>query len=359
MAAVCYAIGAPTVRCACDASGACDIIGPLLGVFRALFPTANFTCVAAMVESCLVGIGFDEVRSPWTSTGAYDADPAAVMYRPPTPIHPLAFTYPFTARLWIVLIVLTCAITPLASSLIEFRKHETLLGNFKTYFPDSVHAYAVVDILKRNGSVFSQQSALLSVFITFVAKILVSLYSCNLAAYVISSYYADYASRPTRFDVAAVADVVDVGNLTIREIVRTTVTNALDAFATGRADAVVASLTTLQIARTCDDVVSILEDAPPKIRTVAVMPVVADVVGRAVRCATADVPPTSFAIECPVGASSIGLGGTFVAFAAFGASMAMVCVAAAVAYVRRHAGSRDDRIEFTPSTSSLPESVHA
>jgi hypothetical protein len=90
-------------------------------------------------------------------------------------------------------------IVPLVSALIELDPGETVATNYAMYLPDAWHAITGVDTLKRSEDV-TELSAWLSVVMAIASIVVVSLYSCHLASFVL---YATLQSEDNSVTVPA------------------------------------------------------------------------------------------------------------------------------------------------------------
>lgn len=337
---------------------------------RRLSLTANETCIRSLDHAfgCDVVAGSlrqDRVYASrgWTSSGAYDADSVAVIFEPQSAIAPWSFLLPFDPILWATIAVITFVITPLVSSVVEYDEGETVAKNFQMYLPDSVHAYTGVDALKRTGSTYSKESAVLSAAVAVVGQIWIALYSCNLAAYVIVSYInspptarsAAYAMAqgtvavsPGFYDVVHASDIVRVNSAQ----------EGLRMYRNHAVRSLVAGETYLKSVQTCEDVVRRL-DGPPIFKTIALsanFSRAADFDAE-LRTRLLEFPPVVIdALRCPKIAHSIGLESTFGIFATFGACIAIVTVASVIIHAFRH--EECGKKESPEGPDSLPESYH-
>lgn len=365
------AVGARCENCSIEAAGlAVDIVRSIV---RRLSLTTTEECIRSFDDDA---IGCDVVAGSlrqaqvyaswgWTSSGAYDADSVAVMFEPKSAIAPWSFLLPFDPLLWVVIAVMTFVVTPLVSSMVEYDDGETVAQNYQMYLPDSVHAYAGVDALKRTGSNYSKESAVLSAAVAVVGQILIALYSCNLAAYVIVSYInTSPTARSAAQAIAHGTVVVSPGvyetdiagnNVVFAESVK----QGLSMYRNHTARAFVAGETYLESVQTCGDAVGRL-DGPYIFKTMALSSHFsrATEFDAELRKRVIEFPPVvTDVLRCPKVARSIGLESTFGIFATFGACIAFVSLASVIAHVLRH--EECGKKESPEGPESLPESYHA
>ena len=364
-------VGAWCENCSIEASGlAVDIVRSIV---RRLSLTATEACIRSFDDDA---VGCDVVAGSlrqaqvyasrgWTSSGAYDADSVAVMFEPKSAIAPWSFLLPFAPLLWVVIAIMTFVVTPLVSSVVEYDDGETVAQNFQMYLPDSVHAYTGVDALKRTGSNYSKESAVLSAAVAVVGQILIALYSCNLAAYVIVSYInASPTARSAEQAMAHGTVAVSPGfyetdiagnNVVFAESAK----QGLRMYRNHTAKAFVAGETYLRSVQTCGDAVRRL-DGPYIFKTMALSSHFsrATEFDAELRRRVIEFPPAvTDALRCPKVARSIGLESTFGIFATFGACIALVSLASVVAHIFRH--EECGKKESPEGPESLPESYHA
>lgn len=363
------AVGARCENCSIEAAGlAVDIVR---SIARRLSLTATEACVRTFDDAIGCDVVAGSLRQAqvyasreWTSSGAYDADFVAVMFEPRSAIAPWSFLLPFDPLLWVVIATITFVITPLVSSMVEYDDGETVAKNFQTYLPDSVHAYTGVDALKRTGSSYSQESAVLSAAVAIVGRILIALYSCNLAAYVIVSYTSapptiESATRAMAHGTVAISsgfrEMIAAGNdIMFAESAE----QGLGMYRNHAARAFVAGETYLKSVQTCGDAVRRL--VGPYIKTMALSSNFsrATEFDAELRRRVVEFPPAATdALRCPKVARSIGLESTFGIFATFGACIAIVSLASVVAHIFRHEDC--GKKESPEGPESLPESYHA
>ena len=94
-----------------------------------------------------------------------------------------AFAQPFSWGVWLGIFAI-CMILPLVIAFVELDDGETLASNYALFLPDSWHAIAGVDALKRSEEV-TELTAWLSVAVAVVSIVIVSLYACNVASFVL------------------------------------------------------------------------------------------------------------------------------------------------------------------------------
>ena len=368
------AVGAacePTVRGGCSVAAAGFAVDIVRSIVRRLSLTTTEACIRSFDDAFGCDLVAGSLRQAqvyasrgWTSSGAYDADSAAVMFEPKSAIAPWSFLLPFAPLLWGVIAVITFVVTPLVSSVVEYDEGETVAKNFQMYFPDSVHAYTGVDALKRTGSNYSKESAVLSAAVAVVGQILIALYSCNLAAYVIASYintsptaqsvaramaHGTVAVSPGFYDVVRAADIVRADSAQ----------QGLHMYRDHTARAFVAGETYLRNVQTCGDAVRRL-DGPHIFKTMALSSNFSRAMefDAELRTRLLEFPPAVIdALRCPKVARSIGLESTFGIFATFGACIAIVSVASVIAHAFRH--EECGKKESPEGPDSLPESYHA
>ena len=304
----------------------------------------------------------------WTASGVYDVDSTAVMFVPTPPIHIWSVFAPFSASIWIILAVLAFVVTPLVSSIVEYVDGETIAGNYKLYLPDSVHAYAGVDALKRTGSMYSRESAVLSAVVAIVAKIIVALYTCNLAAYVLESYMfttTDAALARGRIvaTVPEFATMTETWTLAVFE----TMTRAYDAYIAGTSgvSAVMGSESFLRLRQRCDESILIV-DGPFMFRSMALSKTFAfaEAFDEALRRYVIQRPPVPIApIQCTQFAQSIQLDSTFGIFVAFVVGIVGATIVGAFMHLTRHTDwtfatlrSLGRDASSVPESGSLPDS---
>lgn len=369
------AVGSP---CEPGAGGNCSIAaaGLAVDIVRSVARRLSLTTIESCIRSLDDAFGCDVVAGSlrqaqvyasrgWTSSGTYDADSAAVMFEPRGAIAPWSFLLPFAPLLWAVIAIMTFVVTPLVSSMVEYDEGETVAKNFQTYLPDSVHAYAGVDALKRTGSNYSKESAVLSAAVAIVGQILIALYSCNLAAYVIVSYIntppdARSAEQAmARGTVAVSPGFYDTNVVGADVVLAESAKQGLRMYRDRAARAFVAGETYLASVQTCEDAVRRL-DGPYIFKTMALSSNFSRAMefDAELRKRVLEFPSmTTDALRCPKVARSIGLESTFGIFATFGACIAIVSIASVVAHACRH--EECGKKESPEGPDSLPESYHA
>lgn len=355
--------------CSIAAAGfAVDIVR---SIARRLSLTVTEACIQSFDDASECDIVAGSLRQArvyasrgWISSGAYNADSAAIMFEPKSAIAPWSFLLPFAPVLWAVIAIIVFVVTPLVSSVVEYDEGETVAKNFQMYLPDSVHAYTGVDALKRTGSNYSKESAVLSAAVAVVGQILIALYSCNLAAYVITSYlntsptaqsvawvmtHGKVAVSPGFYDTVRATDIVRVDSAQ----------QGLRMYRDHTARAFVAGETYLRNVQTCGDAVRRL-DGPHIFKTMALSSNFsrATEFDMELRTRLLEFPPVVIdALRCPKVARSIGLESTFGIFATFGVCIAIVSVASVIAHALRH--EECGKKESPEGPDSLPESYHA
>ena len=307
------------------------------------FVNATTTACDVVVGSIRQETIYTATNDGWTASGMYDVDSTAVMFVPTPPIHIWSVFAPFSPSIWIILAVLAFVVTPFVSSIVEYVDGETIAGNYKLYLPDSVHAYAGVDALKRTGSVYSRESAVLSAVVAIVAKIIVALYTCNLAAYVLESYMfttTDAALARGRI-VATIREFTTMNtNDEWTLSVFASMSRAYDAYLAGDSgiSAVMGSESFLRLRQRCDESILIV-NGPFMFRSMALSKTFAFAEGfdRALRRYIIQQPPVSIApIQCTQFAQSIQLGSTFGIFVAFVVGIVGVTIMGMVMHFTRH-----------------------
>lgn len=135
------------------------------------------------VHAVAVGGNYTDMRlgAPYFSSwlmSAYSGDDSATLYGGWG-----AFTRPFAWGVWLGIFAIVMII-PLVSAVVEIDPGETVVTNYAMYLPDAWHAITGVDTLKRSEDV-SELTAWLSVIMAIASIIVVSMYSCNLASFVL------------------------------------------------------------------------------------------------------------------------------------------------------------------------------
>lgn len=323
----------------------------------------NASCVTSFVPGC------DAVTTTQTRAYAlglypgttYAVETSAVMFQPHDTLKPWEFLSPFSWVLWISICVLAAVITPVVTALVEYSKDgNTVAKSAATFLPDSVHAYAGVDTLKRTGDAFTADSALLSAVVALVTRVLVAMYQCNLVAYVIFSYMGSQGSTLGAFEsVATTPEFYDAHVRASSTRVFESQTAALSSYVSGSSDAVVGSDAFLETRASCVDHVAQISG-----------PRTFDVLAYATKNTAANfddaferaVAARPFGVVANVGcdpvAKSITLNETLGVFVAFGACMAFVSAMAVIVHVTRHENFCARR-KAPESPESLPESIHA
>lgn len=269
---------------------------------------------------------------------------------------------PFSWGLWASACVLAFAITPFVAALVENNsRRRTVAEGVATFLPDSVHAYAGVDTLKRTGDDFTADSALLSAVVAIVAKVMVALYQCNLVAYVILSYMTTQVRFPDhRFEsVATTADFssarVDASEIRVFD----TPAGAVSSYASGASDAVTGGDAFLATRASCADRIA-ATSGPVEFQVFAypterAAKAFGDAFARA--ASTASTASTVEQNACVPEAKSITLNETLGVFVSFGACMAFLSLMAVAVHATRHENFCAKR-RNPESPNSLPESVH-
>ena len=358
----------PNVTCLPDVvtgsfDATCGIMGFGLNLVRSLGYTFVAKCISGFtssIQGCDVVIGslrqdivFD---SPgWIASVAYDADSTAILYRPEYALRPWAFLSPFDPSLWIVLAVIVFFVTPFVSAIVEYDRGETLIGNFKMYLPDSVHAYTGVDPLKRTGNSYSKESSMLSAFVAVVTKIVIALYSCNLAAYVIASYFQTPVAPTNIGTIATIQEFASIGN---DIVVVETLEEGLHAFRNTSVRGFAADYGYIRYVQQCGELIMQMT-GPVFFRVMALSDLFSGSVhfNHALRMRLQRDPVKDVVtLTCPPTVESIGLESTLGIFVAFGACISFVSLVAIIVHVYRHEDF--GKKESPDAPNSLPESYH-
>lgn len=266
----------------------------------------------------------------WSASVAYDADPMAVLYQQPPSAGAWMFLAPFSPGLWAVVLVLVLLVTPAVSSVVEYDEGESFLGNMRTYVIDGVHAYCGVDSLYHRGDAYSKESAFLAAVVAVVTRVLLAVYGCNLAAFVVVAYLRpSLVYSGARFASVASRRDFDASAITESLVLTASPKESLAAFRNGSVAAVAASRTFLAYNQECGEQVGIVT-GPYAFPVIAYAPgfphgplVDAALLGDTVE------RQTVYAARylCPVGVQAVALGsvyGMFVAVAAFLGALALV-----------------------------------
>jgi len=329
---------------------------------RSIGMRINASCVTSFVPGC------DAIMTTQTRAYAlglypgttYVVETSAVMFEPQDTLKPWQFLSPFSWVLWISICVLAVVITPIVTALVEYKNGDTVAKSAATFLPDSVHAYAGVDTLKRTGDAFTADSALLSAVVALVTRVLVALYQCNLVAYVIFSYMGPKGSTLGTFE--SIATTPEFYNANVRASsmrVFDSQQAALRSYVSGSSDAIMGSDAFLNIHASCTDHVA--QVSGPRMfdvlaysskNTAAIFD---DAFGRAVAARPFGIVAD---VGCDPEAKSITLNETLGVFVAFGACMALVSMMAVIVHVTRHENFCATR-RNPESPESLPESIHA
>ena len=120
----------------------------------------------------------------WSRSVLYDVDTTSITYNPSPDYNPWDFLQPFSLSLWLLLAFVILFLTPLVTSFIEYDEKETIVGNFRRYLPESIHAHLGIDILSKSGPNHNT-SYTLAVFVNLFSMVIIFLYGCNLTAYVL------------------------------------------------------------------------------------------------------------------------------------------------------------------------------
>lgn len=363
---VCFVPG-PFASCVPGVSCSDALLGCVSGFVPSLVKNAgrivgmpiNASCVTSFVPGC------DAIMTTQTQAYAmglypgttYAVETSTIMFEPRDTLKPWEFLSPFSWVLWVSICVLAMVITPVVTALVENNPEITVADNSAMFLPDSVHAYAGVDTLKRTGDAFTADSALLSAVVALVTRVLVALYQCNLVAYVIFSYMAPKDSS-TIGPFGSVATTPEFKNAWPSARVFDTQEAAMESYASGTSDAIVGSDAYLDLRSTCADHVAPLSG--PKVFDVLAYSskngstVFDDAFGKLVATNVRMVADAA----CIPEAKSITLNETLGIFVAFGACMACVSMMAVIVHVTRHENFCARR-RNPESPDSLPESVHA
>lgn len=362
-----------------DAFESCDVSGTGVALVRRVaghvFANAGLVlrCVDAFppADACELAVGrlHSDVlyATPgWRPSVAYDVDRTGMMHRVLTALSPWAFLSPFDACLWALVGVLVVVVTPLASSIIEYDRGETFAGNFKMYLVESVHAYTGVDTLFRWGDSHSKDSGFLSAIVSVVSKVLLSIYGCNLAAFVLVSYF-----EPARVyqggkfsTIASARPFAAISNVAESVVACASDDQALAAFRNGSVPALVASIGFLQTKQACGDEIN---EIPGPMGFVSLGYAAAFAQGPAFDAGLkADAlygsmtTLTQPSYTCPATIDAVGLGATFGLFAIFAACVvAIAAIALAVHKMRREIEQRASRFTLTEDHMSQPPAVQA
>lgn len=307
------------------------------------FVNASTTACDVVVGSLRQDAIYAAANDGWIASGIYDVDSTVIMFVPTPPIHIWSVFAPFSSTIWIILAILAFVVTPLVSSIVEYVDGETIAGNYKLYLPDSVHAYAGVDALKRTGSVYSRESAVLSAVVAIIAKIIIALYTCNLAAYVLESYMVTTTDATVARGriVATVPEFATTASSIWTLSFFENMTRAYDAYVAGTSGitAVMGSESFLRLRQRCDESILIV-DGPFMFRSMALSKTFAyaDDFDRALRWYIIQQPPIPIApIQCTQFAQSIQLDSTFGIFVAFVVGIVGVTIVGTFMHITRHA----------------------
>lgn len=262
---------------------------------------------------------------------AYDADPLAIMFRQGNTVSPWAFLSPFSPWLWVAVVLVVFLFTPLVSSFIEYDDGESFVGNMKTYVVESVHAYSGVDTLYHMGDVYSKESAFLAAVVAIVSRVLLAVYGCNLAAFIITQFF-----RPTvlfsrgRFASVATARDFNTSTVAIQAVRTPFAAEALDLYRNGTVESVAASYTYLAFKQLCGEEINIV-DGPYMFLSMAYTPGFGAENERLMNWALAiDVQEqprlTGFSARyvCPRGVQAVSLQGVYGVFLVFGVALCSI-----------------------------------
>ncbi len=315
----------------------------------------NASCVPSPREWCEVATVTQTEARDWPAWTTYAAEPTAVLFRPPQTMKPWGFLYPFSWQLWIALAGVVAIITPAVAAVVQYDTGKTLLGNFRTFFPDVFHAHADVDTFDRNNAAFAIDTAALSVSIAVLSKIAIALYACNLAAYVIFSDFGESTSPVPTF--SSIATTPRYSRIAEPGRVFDTPLAAFESYASGASDAMLESAAVLAAFKTCRDKLQIVRG--PRIFDAVAFSTRSSAFEHAFRNVTIafDVVSRTRGVTCPPQARSITLYETLGMFVTFGTCMAGIAAIAVTMHAMRHEDlcSRSRQPE---SPASLPESVH-
>ena len=255
---------------------------------------------------------------------------------------------------------LAFVITPIATSIVEYDSKRTVTEGIATFLPDSVHAYAGVDTLKRTGDAFTADSALLSAVVVIATKVLVALYQCNLVTYVILSYMTQRTQSPDRrFEsVATTTEFLGARVNASETRVFDTPEAAVSSYASGASDAVVGGDIFLETRASCADRVARV-GGPVEFEVLAYSSeTLAQTFDGAFERAVAGYSLGGNAgFACGQEAKSITLNETLGVFVSFGACMAFLSLMAVAMHATRHENFCAKK-QNPESPDSLPESVH-
>lgn len=274
----------------------------------------------------------------WVPSAAYDADQWGIMRTSP-PLGPWAFLAPFSPWLWACVLALACVVVPLVSSVVEYDQGESFAGNFGTYLVSSVHAFAGVDPMYHTGDAYTKESGVMSAVVAITSKVLLSVYGCNLVAFVIAEYLdaSVYTSRRVG-TVATPWPWLASGEYARSAIVAGSDEGAFRAYARGEVDAVAGAIGVLRNFQRCGDVISRV-DGPKLFRVLALSPTYADAwrVDDAIAFYLEyhNPVPLDPGFGCRGGARSVGLTDVYVMFVVFGCAIGCVSL---VALAHRLAG---------------------
>jgi len=336
---------------------------------RSIGAPVNATCATSFSSAS----GCDAIATTQTLAYAsglvpgptYAAQTSAIMFRPRDGIQPWQFMSPFSWTLWACVCALAFVITPIATSIVEYDSKRTVAEGIATFLPDSVHAYAGVDTLKRTGDAFTADSALLSAVVVVATKVLVALYQCNLVTYVILSYMTQGAQSPDRrFEsVATTAEFLGARVDASETRVFDTPEAAVSSYVSGASDAVVGGDIFLETRASCADRVARV-GGPVEFEVLAyssetvARTTVARTFGDAFERAVAGYSLGGNAgFACGQEAKSITLNETLGVFVSFGACMAFLSLMAVAMHATRHENFCAKK-QNPESPDSLPESVH-
>lgn len=369
----CFVANAINVICGTGANNHSFATGLVADVVRSVGRRLLLTVRETCIESIDDAFGCDVVAgalrqetiyaSPgWIASGTYDVDTTAVLFVPENALAPWSFLLPFAPSLWIVIIAVILVVSPLVSSVVEYDDGETLAENLKTYLPDNVHAYTGVDALKRSGSDYSKESALLSAAVAIVGKILIALYSCNLAAYVIASSYMDSTSTTSTDEAVSRGKIAVTPGFYVNatDIVRAeSVRQGLRMYRNGSVRALVSGQTYLKSVQTCKDAIGRL-NGPYIFKTMALSDnfSLSKAFDAELRKQIIEISfPQTDTLRCPKVAQSVGLESTLGIFATFAACILAVSAVSVIGHMCRHEDLFAKR-ETPEGPDSLPESYH-
>lgn len=311
------------------------------------------TCVEEIQDWCDVSTATQEstTASSWVT---YAGEFTAIVFHPRNILKPWGFLYPFSWQLWIALAVLFAIVTPVVSAVVHYDTGKTLVGNFGTFFPDVFHAHTDVDTFDRNNEPFSLDTSALSVAISIISKIVIALYACNLAAYVIFSDFGDSTS-PTVPKVSSIATTPRYARYFPSSTVFDTLTAAFESYKAGKSDVVIESHVALRSIKTCQDKLQIIDG--PKSFDVFAFSSPSTAFERAVRNMTIayDAMSRTKTVTCFPRAQSITLQETLGMFVTFGACMVCIGVISVLIHATRHEDCSKTRRPESPE--SLPESI--